>query len=227
MKLMVTPTVVLTDYLAYGKLVSAGQGAGLICTCVGVGLATVNDVHFNWHGAVVAALAVGLAVTQKLLNSHLQQRCNTSTLQLMRQAFPYMTVVSLLFAPLIDAPGLMRCEWLTSKCVSFIALSAAAAFCATWSATAIFGLIGALAHVLLGQVKTCFVLLVGAVAFDARINAKGLVGSALAVGSIAVYTFLSMRESTKDSVDEGLPLKEDDADGVATDLTSRGQGHRV
>ena len=41
--------------------------------------------------------------------------------------------------------------------------SAVAALCASWSATAIFGLISALAHVLLGQVKTCSVLLVGGV----------------------------------------------------------------
>ena len=66
-------------------------------------------------------------------------------------------------------------------------------------------------------------MLIGAVVFDTYVNTKGIAGSALAVGSIALYTFLSMRESTKDSVDEDLPLTKGDTDEAATDRTSRGK----
>ena len=54
-------------------------------------------------------------------------------------------------------------------------------------------------------------MLIGAVVFDTRANAKGAVGSALAVGSIAMYTLLSLKDPTKDRVVDCEPLTEGDA----------------
>jgi len=195
MKLLTTPTVVVVNFVAYGERVSFAQLVALLATCIGVGLATVSDVQFNWSGALWAALSVALAVAQKLLNAHLQQRCGLSTLQVMDTAFPIMTAIAVLCVPAIDSlSGVLAAgQRLSSSRAALVLLSALAAFAATWSATRIFGLIGALAHVLLGSFKTCVVLLVGVLAFDARPNAQGVFGAALGVGSIAVYTFLSVR----------------------------------
>ena len=193
MKIMVTPTVVLVDFVAYGKVTTGAQLLALVFTCVGVGLVSVNDVQFNWNGAIMALLAVFTAVIQKILNSHMQQHCDLSSLQLMRQCFPLMTALSLIVIPLMDPPGLTSFDWLSPHCLGLVLLSAFAAFMATWSATLIFGLISALAHVLLGQLKTASVLLIGALFFDARSTPKGLAGAALALVSITVFTLLKLK----------------------------------
>lgn len=84
-KILVTPTVVGVDFLAYGKRLAPAPALLLLLACVGVWLVTVNDVQFNRYGAAVALAAVYTAAAQKILNSHMQQRCGTTSLQLMRQ----------------------------------------------------------------------------------------------------------------------------------------------
>ena len=81
--------------------------------------------------------------------------------------------------------------------MQWIFASGVAAFCATWSATLIFGMISALAHVLLGQVKTCSVVVVGAVFYDAHQTTGGIFGAALALASITVYSLLKLPGPSK------------------------------
>jgi len=192
----VTPTVVLVDFFAYGKITTLAQLAALVLTCAGVGLVSVNDVQFNWGGAFVACCAVMTAVLQKILNSHMQQHCDLSSLQLMRQCFPAMTLLSLIVVPLMDPPGLMSFKWVSTNSAILISSSAVAAFLASWSATLIFGLISALAHVLLGQLKTAAILIIGALFFDARTTSKGLSGAILALTSITAYTLLKLNSQS-------------------------------
>jgi len=139
----------------------------------------------------------------------------------MRQCFPWMTLGSLLVVPLMDPPGLTSFAWLSASSVGIVLMSAMVAFLASWSATLIFGLIGALAHVLLGQLKTASVLIIGALFFDARTTPKGLLGAVLALLSIAAFTLLKLklpfgasrtarrmsgRRGPCDSDSEGTPL---------------------
>lgn len=195
-KIMVTPTVVAVDFIAYGKVATLAQLTCLLSTCAGVGLVSVNDVQFNRSGALAALAAVSTGVVQKVLNSHMQQQCGLSSLQLMRQCLPLMTALSLFVVPLMDPPGLLSLQWLGAPCVGpLVLLSAGAAFLATWSATLIFGLISALAHVLLGQLKTAAVLIAGALFFDARATPRGLAGAVLAVVGITGYTLLKLNTS--------------------------------
>lgn len=74
----------------------------------------------------------------------------------MQNAFGYMTLLSIAYIPLLDRRLhlLLSLRWLSAPAVGYIFASALAAFLASWSATLIFGMISALAHVLLGQIKT-------------------------------------------------------------------------
>jgi len=219
MKILVTPAVVAVDWFAYGKVVGCASAIALALTCAGVGVATVNDLALNARGAAFAVVAVTLSTTQKILNSHMQQRCHISTLQLLHQSLPWMSLLSIIVVPLLDSPSkLLGLGWLSARCVALVLSSAVAAFGATWSATRIFGLIGALAHVLLGQVKTCSVLILGVCFFDAPPNAKALGGAVLAVASITWYTVAAVRakgagaavasqDQPDDRSDEGAPLR--------------------
>ena len=95
----------------------------------------------------------------------------------------------------LRAVGCPKGEPTLTCCVAFWCNFAA--FCATWSATLIFGMISALAHVLLGQVKTCSVVVVGAVFYDAHQTTGGIFGAALALASITVYSLLKLPGPSK------------------------------
>merc|ERR1712176_1016504 len=100
---------------------------------------------------------------QKMLNEHMQQRGGLSTLQLMQAAFPAMTFIGICITPLMDPPGMLA--HLDAAIVNRIVLSGAVAVCINISTTLVLGVTSALALVLLGQVKTCCVLLAGVLLF--------------------------------------------------------------
>ena len=195
-KLMVTPALVVFDFVVYGRRTTPLQAVALLLSCIGVGLASVNDVQLHAFGATIATAAVLTAASQKVLNSHVQQIGGLSSLQVMHNAFPWMALLSVAYVPLMDRRlhALLALKWASPHALAAILASSVAAFGASWSATAIFGLISALAHVLLGQVKTCSVLIVGALLYDARPTAQGTFGALLALAAITAYSVLKLRE---------------------------------
>ncbi|EOD15499.1 hypothetical protein EMIHUDRAFT_95207 [Emiliania huxleyi CCMP1516] len=178
-KILVTPSLVAFDFVVYGRRTTLLQGVALVLACLGVGVASVDDVQVNAYGALIACSAVITAAAQKVLNMHVQQVGGLSALQVLSNALPAMTLLSLAYVPLLDRdlPHLATCDW------------------ATTSATAIFGLISALAHVLLGQVKTCSVIVVGALFYDAPPtpqDSAGMAGAALALLAITGFSLLRL-----------------------------------
>jgi solute carrier family 35 protein E3 len=212
MKILVTPIVVVVDRCLYAKQPTATQALLLATACAGITMATVTDVQATPRGAIVAILSVATATLQKVTNGHLQEQEGIDSLQLMYACFPYMCCLSALMIPLLDPPGMLeQLLYLDQQAVLLVLVSAAFAFCASWSATMIFGRLGALAHVLLGQLKTTSVLLVGAVFFDAQPTTVGVLGSMLAVCSIGGYAVSKVlckgsKSSERDTNAEGLPL---------------------
>lgn len=155
--------------------------------------------------------AVGTAAAQKVLNSHVQQIGGLSSLQVMQNAFPAMTMLSLAYVPLLDRrlPLLFSLRWLSAEAVGYIFASALAAFAASWSATLIFGMLSALAHVLLGQVKTCSVIVAGAIFYDAQPTARGITGASLALVAITMYSLLRLPGDALGSICGGSGSKVD------------------
>jgi hypothetical protein len=194
MKVITTPVVVLIDFLWHGKRVSSGRASLLALACAGIALATVSDVQFNARGASLALASVGTGIVQKTLNEHLQQRGGLSTLQLMHLAFPWMSLLGVLLVPLMDAPGLLGTlqHQLTPELVASLSWSALAAVAINVSTTLVLGVTSALSLILLGQTKTCAVMLAGVLIFDAPPNGMATLGAALAVGCIGWYTTLKL-----------------------------------
>ena len=177
------------------------------------------------------ATAVATAAAQKVLNSHVQQIGGLSSLQVMHHAFPAMSLLSIAYIPLMDShlDKLLSMSWLSLPAVVNILASSLAAFCATWSATLIFGMIGALAHVLLGQVKTCTVLLLAAMLYDARPTTEGVTGSVLALGAITAYSVLKVQAptsggSSKAATGQALNEVKPSGSGVMTDEETPDEG---
>eukprot|EP00976_Prorocentrum_cordatum_P041503 842075-Prorocentrum_minimum.AAC.4 len=66
MKILVTPLVVVIEWLLYGKTISLQRSLALLVTSAGVALATVSDVQFNWSGACTSLVAVILGAMHKV-----------------------------------------------------------------------------------------------------------------------------------------------------------------
>ena len=126
----------------------------------------------------------------------MQQRGGLSTLQLMHAAFPYMTVIGVCLVPLAGEGGVWRTLLTLSEqstTVTRIVGSCIAAVLINFSTTLVLGVTSALALVLLGQMKTCSVLLAGFLLFDAHPNRLQLVGAAVAVVAVGMYAILKAR----------------------------------
>ena len=193
-KILTTPTVVIWNYAAYKRVVTTLQAFLLGGACLGVWLATANDREATRKGTIFAFLAVYVAAVQKIANSHMQQQCGMSSFGLMRLAMPFMAILTFgCVTPFLDPPGGLEtlCH-LTSHQSGLVLLSGVAGLCASLSATMVYGAVGVLAHVLLGQLKMTSVLLLGSLFFDKPTSGRSKLGASIAVISISVYTVLTV-----------------------------------
>jgi len=193
MKVLTTPIVVFIDFVWHGKVISSGKAAVLALACVGIAVATVSDVQLSLRGTLLAFASVMFGVAQKTLNEHMQQRGGLSTLQLMLEAFPPMTAIGVALVPLMDSHTLFAFEYSTSA-VTKVLFSGAVAVCINFSTTLVLGVTSALSLVLLGQVKTCSIMIAGLILFDAQPNRRAFCGATIAVLGIGWYTVLKVVE---------------------------------
>ncbi|KAL1526581.1 hypothetical protein AB1Y20_015288 [Prymnesium parvum] len=193
MKVLTTPIVVFIDFVWHGKVISLGKALVLAFACVGIAVATVSDVQLSPRGTLIALASVMFGVAQKTLNEHMQQRGGLSTLQLMLEAFPPMTFIGLALVPLMDPPGLLTFHY-TPIVITKILFSGVVAVCINFSTTLVLGVTSALSLVLLGQVKTCAIMIAGLILFDPQPNRRAFCGATTAVLGIGWYTVLKVLE---------------------------------
>lgn len=111
MKVLTTPIVVMVDFVWHGKVISSGKATLLVVACIGIGVATVSDVQLSARGSIIAFASIMFGVAQKTLNEHMQQRGGLSTMQLMLEAFPPMTLIAIVLVPIMDPPGLLASKY--------------------------------------------------------------------------------------------------------------------
>lgn len=192
MKVLTTPIIVVIDYLWHSKRVSSGKAMLLALACAGIAVATVSDVQLNLRGTCLALASISTGIIQKVLNEHLQQRGGLSTIQLMHLAFPWMTLIGICLAPLLDPVQDLLSVDFTYELMVPLVTSAMAAVCINFSTTLVLGATSALSLVLLGQLKTCAVLLAGVMLFDAKPNLQAELGAATAILCIGWYAVLKV-----------------------------------
>lgn len=101
--------------------------------------------------------------------------------------------VQLALCPLIDPPGVLSYAWSTSA-IFWISLSGLAAFFVNLSGFIVMGNLGAIAHVLLGQLKTCVIMLFAYFVFGTYYTTWQLLGALVAVAAILYYTHLTVHK---------------------------------
>ena len=101
--------------------------------------------------------------------------------------------MQLALCPLIDPPGVLSYAWSTSA-IFWISLSGLAAFFVNLSGFIVMGNLGAIAHVLLGQLKTCVIMLFAYFVFGTYYTTWQLLGALVAVAAILYYTHLTVHK---------------------------------
>ncbi|CAN8252953.1 unnamed protein product [Cochlearia groenlandica] len=190
-KIAVTPTIVLAEFVLFKKTISSTKVMALALVSLGVAIATVTDLEFNLFGALVAVAWIIPSAINKILWSNLQQQANWTALALMWKTTPYTVFFLLALMPWLDPPGVLLFKWdLTNS--SAILVSALLGFLLQWSGALALGATSATSHVVLGQFKTCVILLGGYVIFSSDPGFISICGAVAALAGMTVYTWLNL-----------------------------------
>ncbi|KAE8657970.1 Nucleotide/sugar transporter family protein isoform 2 [Hibiscus syriacus] len=192
-KIAVTPTIVLAEYLWYKKKVSFPKVVALAVVSIGVAVATVTDLQFNLFGASVALSWIIPSALSKILWSSLQQRENWTALALMWKTTPISLFCLLIMIPILDPPGAFSYNWNFIN-TSMIIISGVFGFLLQWSAALALGATSAISHVVLGQFKTCVLLLGNYYIFQSNPGATSICGAFIAIAGMTYYTYLSLEK---------------------------------
>ncbi|KAG5006187.1 hypothetical protein JHK85_024729 [Glycine max] len=213
-KIAVTPSIVLAEFVLYRKKVSFAKALALTMVSIGVAVATVTDLQFHVFGACVALAWIVPSAVNKILWSRLQQQENWTALSLMWKTTPITLIFLAAMLPCLDPPGVLSFDWNFSNSMVIFA-SAILGFLLQWSGalalgTHCFSLLpppasllwvrvgatSAISHVVLGQFKTCVLLLGNYYLFGSNPGKISICGAFTAIAGMSVYTYLNMRQQS-------------------------------
>lgn len=198
-KIAVTPTIVLAEYMLFQKTVSCQKVAALTIVSIGVAVATVTDIEFHLFGACIALAWIVPSAVNKILWSNLQQQENWTALALMWKTTPITLFILVALMPWLDPPGALSFNW-SYRNTSTIFMSAALGFLLQWSGALALGATSATSHVVLGQFKTCVILLGGFFLFNSNPGMLSICGAITALGGMSLYTYLNLQGSHQQPV---------------------------
>ena len=123
-KILVTPLICTFRFVAYRELPPPAQQLALAGACLGVGLATVNDVQFEASGAATAMASAAVSAVLKVLQEDVLQRRGWSSLELMYGTWGPQCLLLLASVPLLDALDPLMAYELTTYRAAVISFSA-------------------------------------------------------------------------------------------------------
>jgi len=207
-KLLLTPCVVVLEYILDGKTISMQRLICLVAVCIGVFISSHSDLEFSPYGTLCALVWIPFAAIYKVNWGRVKRMYNCSTLGLMRAILPYSIIVQAAISPLVDPPGLLDYEWTKEACF-WIGLSGLFAFLVNFSGFLVMGNIGALAHILLGQLKTALIMVGATIIFHQSYSIGQIGGAAGAIVFIIYYSHVTIKENVNNDekkTETRLPL---------------------
>ncbi|KAL9377222.1 hypothetical protein Peur_031342 [Populus x canadensis] len=190
-KISVTPSIVLAEFIWFKKRVSFSKVVALTFVSIGVAVATVTDLQFSLFGACVALAWIIPSGVNKILWSTLQQQDNWTALALMWKTTPITLFFLASLIPFLDPPGVFSYDW-NFRNTALILMSALLGFLLQWSGALALGATSAISHVVLGQFKTCVVLLGNYYIFGSNPGATSICGALTAIVGMSCYTYLNI-----------------------------------
>lgn len=194
-KIAVTPSIVFAEFVLYRKKVSLPKVLALTLVSIGVAVATVTDLQFHLFGACVALAWIIPSAVNKILWSRLQQQENWTALSLMWKTTPITLIFLAAMLPCLDPPGVLSFDWNLSNTLVIFG-SAVLGFLLQWSGALALGATSAVSHVVLGQFKTCILLLGNYFLFGSNPGTISICGAFTAIGGTSVYTYLNMKQQS-------------------------------
>ncbi|EOY32119.1 Nucleotide/sugar transporter family protein isoform 2 [Theobroma cacao] len=143
----------------------------------------------------------------KILWCSLQQRENWTALALMWKTTPISLLCLLIMIPLLDPPGAFSYNWNFIN-TSMILISGVFGFLLQWSAALALGATSAISHVVLGQFKTCVLLLGNYYIFSSNPGTTSICGALVAISGMSFYTYLNLQNGKLKS-EKGSPRKDE------------------
>ncbi|KAI3510199.1 hypothetical protein L1887_25730 [Cichorium endivia] len=192
-KIAVTPTIVVAEFIIFRKIISFYKVVALAIVSVGVAVATITDLEFNLFGACIATAWIIPSAINKILWSNLQQKSNWTALALMWKTTPITIFFLVTLMPWLDPPGVLSFKWDINNSIAVL-ISALLGFLLQWSGALALGATSATSHVVLGQFKTCVILLGGYLVFSSDPGYSSVCGAFVAICGMSVYTTLNMKE---------------------------------
>lgn len=194
-KIAVTPTIVLAELILFRKRVSFQKVLALTVVSIGVAVATVTDLQFHFFGACIAVAWIIPSAVNKIMWSNLQQQQNWTALALMWKTTPITLFFLVILMPWLDPPdviyGVLTYNWSLYNS-GIIAMSAFLGFLLQWSGALALGATSATTHVVLGQFKTCAILLGGFILFGSNPGTTSICGALTALVGMSFYTYLNL-----------------------------------
>ncbi|KAK9705382.1 hypothetical protein RND81_07G052300 [Saponaria officinalis] len=198
-KIAVTPSIVVAEFIILRKMVSFQKVLALTVVSIGVAVATVTDLQFHLFGACIALAWIIPSAVNKIMWSNMQQRDNWTAMALMWKTTPITVFFLVVMMPWLDPPGVLSFNWNFMN-TSAIFLSAILGFLLQWSGALALGATSAITHVVLGQFKTCVILIGGYLLFSSNPGITSICGAITALLGMSIYTYLNMHSSEQHSV---------------------------
>ncbi|XP_021751263.1 nucleotide-sugar uncharacterized transporter 2-like [Chenopodium quinoa] len=197
-KIAVTPSIVVAEFILLRKKVSFQKALALTVVSAGVAIATVTDVQFHFFGACMTLAWIVPSAVNKIMWSSMQQRENWTALALMWKTTPITVFFLVVMMPWLDPPGILSFKWDVGN-TSIILMSALLGFLLQWSGALALGATSAITHVVLGQFKTCVILIGGYLLFGSNPGITSICGAITALMGMSVYTYLNLHNSEQHS----------------------------
>jgi len=193
MKVLTTPVIAVVQTLFYDAPLDNRLKLALLPVCIGVGLATVNDLELNGVGLTYAVLGLVSTSFYQIWVKTRQQDLGLNSYQLLYYQAPLSAVVVLFLVPIFDqihgTGGLLEYTY-NIPALFDISLTAVLAFCVNISIYLVIGNTSPISYNVLGHFKLCVILLSGWLFFQEDMNSRKMFGTILAFTGVVAYTTL-------------------------------------
>ncbi|XP_028952029.1 nucleotide-sugar uncharacterized transporter 1 isoform X2 [Malus domestica] len=132
------------------------------------------------------------SAVNKILWSSLQQQENWTALALMWKTTPITLFFLVALIPWLDPPGALSFNWNFNNTLAIL-MSAILGFLLQWSGALALGATSAVTHVVLGQFKTCVILLGNYYLFSSNPGKTSISGAFTAIAGMSIYTYLNLK----------------------------------
>ncbi|XWS39646.1 hypothetical protein CRYUN_Cryun18bG0072800 [Craigia yunnanensis] len=209
-KLSMIPVVCVMEWILHSKHYSSKVKIAVIVVVVGVGVCTVTDVKVNAQGFICACVAVLSTSLQQISIGSLQKKYSIGSFELLSQTAPIQALSLLLLGPFVDyylTDKLLASYKFSSAAFFFILLSCSLAVFCNISQYLCIGRFSATSFQVIGHMKTVCVLILGWLLFDSELTLKNILGMAIAVLGMVIYSWAVEADKQTDS--KVVPRRED------------------